>query len=524
MNGSITQFLDFIGSLPFSKKISIAFTFILVIAGFAFMFFLANQEDYQVLFNNLSPQDGSSIVVRLKEKNIPYKVEASGTTIMVPKEKVYELRLVLAGDGLPSGGGVGFEIFDKPDFRTTKFVQELNYRRALQGELSRTISMFNEVKASSVFLAIPKDSLFVDDKKPTSASIQLDLSSRLPANRVAAIVHLVANAVEGLDPNHVTVVDTKGRVLFKGEVEDDASSILSGTKLDYKRNSENEIKDNVQSMLEGIVGPGKAIVRVSAEIDFNKVTLNQEEYDPSSTVVRSKRNFEETMGAAENATGNPETLVNRRSGVLPSSNAARKTKTKKDIATNYEVNKTIREVIKPAGNISRLSVAAVIDGTYKLERLKDGTMKKLYSPRSEDEMKTFEEIVKKAMGYSEDREDRVSVRCIPFSDSMPADMNGTVESSEFNPITLLTENRKTLVNIALVILAFFLIVRPLLKSVRGIAQRPVFKGGELQSGTKGYVEIPVSEGINKRERILEISNSNPEKTREVIKGWIGEKE
>jgi len=522
MNGSITQFLDFIGSLPFSKKISIAFTLILVIGGFALMFFWANQENYQVLFNNISPQDGGTIVAKLKEQNVPYRVESNGTTIMVPAEKVYELRLTLAGDGLPNGGSVGFEIFDKPDFRTTKFVQELNYRRALQGELARTINLFKEIKSSAVFLVIPKDSLFMDEKKPSSASIQLDLGARLQSGRISAIVHLVANAVEGLEPNHVTVVDTKGRVIFKGQTEDDSSSMLSNTKLDYKRNTENEIKENVQSMLEAIVGPGNAIVRVSAEIDFNKMILNQEEYDPSATVVRSKRDFEETVGTAENAAKTPQTLLSQRSGVVSPSTTAQRVRSKKDAATNYEINKTTREIIKPAGTVKRLSVAAVIDGTYKLEKLKDGTMKKIYVPRSEAEMKTFEEIVKKAMGYSEDREDKVSARCIPFLDSVPVDMNDAVESPDFSPTTLLAKHRKTIVNLILIVLAFFLIVKPLLKSVKGITQGPAFEGAALPPGTKGYVGLPESGEINKRERVREISNSNPDKTREVIKGWIGE--
>ncbi len=522
MNGSGTQFLDFITSLPLSKKISIAFTLILVISGFALMFFWANQENYQVLFNNLSQQDGGAIVAKLKERNIPYRIEANGSIIMVPAEKVYELRLSLAGEGLPNGGSVGFEIFDKPDFRTTKFVQELNYRRALQGELARTINLFKEVKSSAVFLVIPKDSLFIEEKKPASASIQLDLGSRLPPGKLAAIVHLVANAVEGLEPNHVTVVDTKGRVIFKGNTGNEISSILSSTQLDYKRNIETEIRENVQSMLEGIVGSGKAIVRVSTEVDFNKIILNQEEYDPSATVVRSKRNFEETMGTAENSARPSQTLVNQRSGVLPSSNNAQKTKTKKDIATNYEINKTIREIIKPAGTVKRLSVAAVIDGVYKVEKLKDGSMKKLYVPRSADEMKTFEEIVKKAMGYSEDREDTVSVRCIPFSDAMPVDMNNVIESSQFNPLLLLAKHRKTIVNIILLALAFFLIVKPLLKSIKGITKESTLGRQELPPGADGYVGIPEPEGINQKKKVLEISNSNPEKAKEVIKGWIGE--
>jgi len=523
MNGSATQFFDFIGTLPFSKKISIAFTLMLVITGFAFMFFWANQENYQVLFNNLSQRDGGAILTKLKERNIPYRVEANGTIIMVPAEKVYELRLDLAGDGLPNGGSVGFEIFDNPDFRTTKFVQELNYRRALQGELARTINLFKEVKAASVFLVIPKESLFIEENRAASASIQLDLGTRLPPGKVAAIVHLVANAVEGLDPNHVTVVDTKGRVIFKGETGDDTSSLLSNSHLDYKKHIENEIRENVQSMLEEIIGPRKAIVRVSAEIDFDKIILSQEEYDPSATVVRSKRNFEETMGTAKKGVKTSQTLLNERSGVVPPSTGAQRTKTKKDIATNYEINKITREIIKPAGTVKRLSVAAVIDGTYKMENLKDGTTKKTYVPRSDDEMKTFEEIVRKAMGYSEDREDKVSVSCIPFSDSIPVDMKNAVEGDKFDPTMLLAKHRKTLINLLLMALAFFLIVKPLLKGLKGISQQEAaFARKELEPGTDGYVGIPEPVGMNQKERVLEISNSNPDKARQVVKGWIGE--
>jgi len=216
MSDSVSQFFNFVGSLPLSRKISIAFVLILTIAGFALMFMWANQVDYQILFNNLSPEDAGSIVSKLTERQVPYKIEANGTIIMVPAEKVYELRLALAGDSLPGGGNVGFEIFDHTDFRTTKFVQELNYRRALQGELARTINKFKEVNSSRVFIALPKESLFVEDSKPASASIQLELRSSLPASKLAAIVHLVASAVEGLEPGQVTVVDTKGRVVFKG--------------------------------------------------------------------------------------------------------------------------------------------------------------------------------------------------------------------------------------------------------------------------------------------------------------------
>ena len=523
MNESVRQFLNLLNSLPLSKKISIVFVIILVVTGFALMFFWTNQENYQMLFSNLSQRDASAIASKLKERNTPYRVEANGTMIMVPEEKVYELRLSLAGDGLPNGGNVGFEIFDHTDFTTTKFVQELNYRRALQGELARTINRFKEVNDSRVFIAIPEESLFIEDSKPASASIQLDLRSNLPPAKLTAIVHLVAGAIEGLEPEHVTVVDTKGRLIFKGGIGDESSSELSNTQLDYKTNVENEIKTNVQSMLEGIVGPGKAIVRVTAEIDFDKITLSEEEYDPSATAVRSSRNIEEVMQVGEKESKAAQTLIDKRRGVVPSPNQTQNKKTKKDVATNYEINKITRTILKSAGNIKRLSVAVVIDGNYELEKLEDGTTKRKYIPRSEQEVKTFEEIVKKAMGYNEDREDQILVSSIAFAGSAPIDTNSEVEASKFDQIvTIIKDYRKTIVNLLLVVLVFMLIVKPLLKSVKNITKEVIIQSRELASVSETYDKLPESKEMGRIERVREISKNDPEKAQQLVKGWIGE--
>jgi len=522
MNDSIGQFFNLVNSLPLSKKISMAFILTLVIAGFAFMFIWANKADYQVLFNNLSPEDGGAIVSKLKEGNIPYKVEANGTLIMVPAEKVYELRLVLAGDNLPRGGNVGFEIFDHTDFRTTKFVQELNYRRALQGELARTINQFKEVNSSRVFIVIPKESLFIEDSKVATASIQLDLGSSLPPGKIAAIVHLVGSAVEGLDPEQVTVVDTKGRVIFKGGDRSDTSSFLSTAQLDYKRSVENEIRKNVQSMLEGILGAGKAIVRVNAEINFDKITLNEEEYDSSTAVVRSKRNTEESIKTSEGGADTAQTLINQRRGVTSPLTGAQNTKTKKDSTTNYEINKITRTIFKPAGKIKYLSVAAAIDGTYKLEKLKDGTSKRTYIPRSEVELKKFEDIVKMAMGYSEDREDKISVSSMAFSQMISVDTKA--EKEGFDILKLVGNYRKTIINLLLAVLVFFIIIRPLLKSIKKMARETISERKELPSGTEGYSQISESREMSQKEKALETVKHSPEKTQQLLKGWIGERE
>lgn len=521
MNEFVSQFLNLLRSLPLSRKISMAFVLCLVIAGFVLMFLWANQVDYQVLFNNLSPEDGGAIITKLKEGNIPYRVDGNGTVILVPAERVNELRLAMAGDGLPTGGNLGFEIFDHTDFRTTRFVQELNYRRALQGELARTINQFKEVKSSRVFIVLPKESLFLDNITPASASIQLDLKSSLPANRLAAIIHLVANAVSGLEPEQVTVVDTKGRVIFKGGNRDDTTVLVNNAQLDYRRRIEDEIGKNVQTMLEGIVGSGKAIVRVNAEIDFNRTTLNEEEYDPLETAVRSMRNIEESSGRGASQEGGGATTVNQRRGVLPGEGLTQSMKSKKDTTTNYEINKITRQIFKPAGEISRLSVAAVIDGAYQAEKREDGTTKKTYIPRSDAELRTFQDIVKKAMGYSEDREDQVSVSSIPFSEAMQTETATDIEGGRFDLPEFVMAYKKIIINLFLVTMVFFLIVRPLLRGLRRVGEETTLRLGELSAGS-GQAQIPESGEVGRKERILQISNKKPEKTQQLLKGWINE--
>ncbi len=519
----MNQLLNALKSLPLSKQISMAFILSLVVAGFVFMFFLANQEDYQILFNNLSAEDGGAIVSKLQEKNIPYRVGAAGNTIMVPAAKVHELRLTLAGEGLPNGGQVGFEIFDDTNFGATKFVQQLNFRRALQGELARTINQFKEVKNSRVFIVIPKETLFVEERRPASASIQLDLRSRLPAAKAAAIVHLVANAVDGLGVDQITVVDTKGRVIFKGTGGGNPSSLLSTTQLDHKRQVENEIKDNVETMLQGIVGVGKAIVRVIADIDFEKITLNEEEYDPSTTVVRSRRNIEESsqVGAG---TARTNANVNQRRGVVPPQSSSQNQKSKKDSTINYEINKIIRTTVKPAGTIKRLSVAAVIDGKYKIENSEDGSAKKTYIPRTEKELQQFEEIVKKAMGYSEDREDQVSVSSIAFSEMIPDELMAAGEESPFDLLKFMGGFRKTIINFGLILMVLFLIVRPLLKSLQNVKSQIVLNPAELPAGDGDYQSRPETKITDQRQEALKISRNDPEKAQQVINGWVGNME
>jgi flagellar M-ring protein FliF len=522
MNEAVAQLIMLIKSMPASKKLGMLVVIFLLISGFATLFILANRIDYQVLFNNVSSQDAGAILEELKKKNVPYKIEGNGTIIMVPAEKVYDLRLSLVSQGFPKEGNIGFEIFDKTDFKTTRFVQELNYQRALQGELARTIAKFNEVDSAKVFIVIPKESLFVEDAKPPTASIQLELKSNLAPGKLAGIIHLVASAVEGLDPEQVTVVDTKGRIIFKGgNSGNGASGLLNNMQLEYKGRVEGDIRSNVQSMLEGIVGLGRAIVRVTAEIDFNKITLNEEEYDPSATVVRSKRDIEESSQAENSSTNNPQSVINERVGVIPSENSMQNGKKKKDTVTNYEINKVTRAIFKPAGTVQRLSVAAVIDGTYEIETLEDGTENRKYIPRSEEEISQFEAIVKSAMGYNEDREDQISVSSIPFADNLPA---AQVQDDEkkFDIYQMLSDSKKIIVNLILMILVFFVLIRPLLKSFKKMAAEPIFERKQLSAVNEDLQQIESTASMGRRERVFEVAKKNPERTEQLIKGWIGD--
>lgn len=520
MNNSLAQFANFIKSLPLAKKITVAVVILLLMAAFAVMFTLANQVDYRVLFNNLSAQDAGAIIEKLKEKNIPYKIEGGGSTILVPAEQVYELRLKMVGDGLPRDGQIGFEIFDKTDYKTTQFVQSLNYQRALQGELARTINCFKEVKSSRIFIVLPKETLFVEDAKPASASVLLDLKSNLPPERLTAIVHLVASAVEGLEPEEVTVVDTKGRVIFKGGNSNRTSAFLNNSQLDYKTKIESEVSRNVQSMLEGIIGTGNAIVRVNADIDFNKINMNEEEYDPAAAVVRSKRDIEESSQAGNATQDTAPSTINQRTGVIPSESLTQNGRKKKDTLTNYEINKVTRIISKPAGNVKRLSVAAVIDGRYETVKAADGAEKRNYIPRTDEELKKFEDIVKGAMGYNEDREDKVSVSSIPFSEALPSESR--MESGAFDFMAFLRDYRNTLINLCLLVAVFFILIKPLINTLKNMPKEPLVNIKGIPSNMQANMQLP---GVNTKgqiERVIEVSRSNPEKTEQLIRGWMSE--
>lgn len=296
MSEGLKKLLQPILVLSPNKRLVVGGVVLLSILFFSMLIVVANKTDYRPLFANLTSEDAGEIIKKLKEQKVPYQIAGDGKAILVPSDKVYDLRLSMASDGLPQGGGVGFEIFDRKNFGVTEFVQKLNYQRALQGELSRTISQLAGVEQARVHLALPEKTIFKDSEKPPTASVILKMKSnrQLRENEVQGISHLVASAIEGMDPDQVTVLDSRGKILSKGGSSDSGNKMTS-TMLEMQRNYEKNLEERLQSLLDKAVGSGKSVARVTAAFDFKQVEKFEEKYDPESPVVRSEQRSEEKM-------------------------------------------------------------------------------------------------------------------------------------------------------------------------------------------------------------------------------------
>lgn len=473
MNPVIERILNMFREMPLHRKILLGVVVLVALSGFVTMFIWANKTRFEPAYTSLSREDAGAIVEKLKENNTPYKLSGNGTTILVPKDKVYDVRLTMAREGIPKGGGVGYEIFDKTEFGTTEFVQKINKKRAIQGELGRTISAFDEVKSARVMIVMPEESVFVEETKEPSASILLELNDELEEEKVASIAHLVASSIQDLTPKLVTIVDTAGRILFEGKSEAEKARLeaenLADSQYKYKVRYEENLARRIQSMLERIVGKDRAIVRVTSEMDFSKKNVNEEIYDPferETEFVRSRKQKSEKVTKEgpdnEPSTVNPVVPPGAREG-----GAGNEIVNKKADTVNYEISKRVRQTEKPLAVIERLSVAAVVDGEYEYQTDEQGNTEQVYVPRSQEEMQQFRDIVVKAMGFNEIRQDQVSVETFPFAKI--AEMEKPEEKAE-GWRQVQKEYGRTIANVLLVILLFLFIIRPIIKTVRDIKE------------------------------------------------------
>jgi flagellar M-ring protein FliF len=433
----------------FTQKLSITQKVIIVTAIIAVLTILVvvlmnsvkSTADYSVLYSDLNPEDAAKIVENLKENKVEYELKDGGGTILVPKEKVYEMRVELAGQGLPASSTVGYEIFDKSNLGMSEYVQKLNYKRALEGELARTINSLEEVKSTRVHIVLPEKALFKEDQKQPTASVTLQLKPNKTMSQatVAGIQNLVAKSVEGMQPDAVTVVDHKGRIISTEPI--DKSSIAGMTAAQHQQQIEVEqyLSQKVQSMLDNVLGAENASVKVTADLNFTQIEKTITDYDPEKQVVRSEQNITEKSQSTDSLS-------------YPAVNMA---KDQSNVISNYEISQSIEKIVNEVGNIKRLTTSVLINGTTKIVD-KNGKKVIEYTPRTKEELQQLELAVKNAVGYDPNRNDQISVLNVPFDNSYYEDIIKDSQPVEWYNVP---ENRKLILLVAIIILTLIFMFR-----------------------------------------------------------------
>ena len=435
-----------------------------VLAFFVYLTSRLATPDMSLLYAELDNQDSGQIVTRLEELNVPYRIEGNGSRIMVAQDQVARVRLQMAQEGLPSGGSIGYEIFDRSEgFGTTNFVQNINHLRALEGELARTIKSIANVKQARVHLVMPQRELFSRDRQDPSASIVLVMRSqgRIDRAQVAAIQHLVAAAVPGLKPTLVSIIDDKGTLLARGAADDDPTQ-LATTAEERRIAYETRLIRTVEEMLERTVGPGNVRAQISAEMDFDRITENSETYDPDGQVVRSTQTVEESAGSNEGqepgvTVGNnlPDADLDQ----LGEGGGSQSNSSRSEETVNYEISRTVKTAVRETGLVRRLSVAVSVNGITTIGE--DGET--VYEARSEEEMAQLAALVRAAVGYDENRGDTLEIVNLRFT-GLDADLQADDTILGFEKAELM-RFAELLVLGVVAILVLLLVVRPLISRV-----------------------------------------------------------
>lgn len=451
-----------------------------------FFFFLTSRMStgqMSTLYNELPNADSAAIIQKLDTMQIPYTVSSDGTQIKVPTDQVGKLRMTMAADGLPSGGGVGYEIFDKQSsFGTTTFVQNINQLRALEGELARTISTVQGVRAARVHLVLPERELFARQTRPATASVFLTLrgSTALSREQISAIQHLVSAAVPQLKPQAISIIDNAGNLLARGTTDEDNSVVGAGgqTGEEVRRDFEARTAQQVEDLLGRTVGFGKVRATVSADMDFNRVVTNEEKFDPEGAVPRSTQSVSETSANSETSGSGGGVSV---SNNLPGGDAAggaggsgnNSNNNRTEETTNFEIGKKVINTVQELGTVKKLSIAVIVDGNYTNETDKDGKTTQTYAPRNPEEMAKLEELVKSAIGFDANRGDTVKIENMQFARDAEAAPEDTL------PLGFTKEDLSKLLETVVLglvaILFILLVVRPLTNRV--MAQVPASGGG-----------------------------------------------
>lgn len=515
-----------------------------------FFFFLTsrlNTSEMTLLYGDLNASDSGKIIGQLESMGVPYEVRANGTQVLVPNEKSLGLRMKMAEAGLPNGGSIGYEIFDRSEgLGTTSFVQNVNLLRALEGELARTIRAINQVHEARVHLVMPKRELFSRRKQEPTASVVVKTvgGERLPKTQVMAIKHLVSAAVPSLKINRISIIDHRGRLLARAGDEDDTGAMASADSEELRRTQEARLIRTVEELLEQSVGIGKVRAQVNVEMDFDRISTNSETYDPEGQVVRSTQTVEESAKANDGAGASVSVAnnlpdANQNNGAGGTANASART----EETVNYEISKTVRSHVRESGIVRRQSIAVLVDGTYKTGE--DG--KSVYSPRSKEELEKLAALVRSTIGFNEKRGDKVELVNLQFI----TDPNGDLVAAE--PLFGLTKSDYFRIGeifvLAIVgILVILLVIRPLvartldaLPSALEAAKEHAMLADHSEdamalSGPSGagmssaaiedeesMIDLQAIEGKVKAstlKKIAEIVERHPEETVGIIRQWM----
>jgi flagellar M-ring protein FliF len=429
----IEQIQQLLASLTLRQKMTIAIAAVVVIAGVWGLSRWNTERDFKPLFTGLAPEDAGAVVARLKESGQEFRLSDNGTSVMVPSGRVAELRLELAGAGLPKTGRIGFELFDRANLGTSEFAEQVNYHRALEGELERSVMSLREVEGARIHITLAKESIFTELRQPAKASVLLKLKpgQKLSPANVAAVCHLVANGVGGLAAESISVLDEAGNLLNRPRqslAEDGSAG--SEAMLDYRKTVERDVQVKIASTLEPLLGPDHFRIGVSADVDFSKGEQSEEVFDPTKSVMVTSQRTEDGSGASLQS-GVPGTASNLpRPTSRPGSSWKEYSRRTENIA--YQSSRTVKRVTLPQGNLKRLSISVLIDHGLRWE----GTapkLKKVIEPPTPQKLKVIRDVVAAAAGFQTDRGDQLVVESFPFDETLRAEPIGGSSSAPADP-------------------------------------------------------------------------------------------
>jgi flagellar M-ring protein FliF len=534
---SLVSFLKGLGAARLMAMVAVTAA---LIGFFGFVIMRVTTPQMTTLYTDLSYEDSSGIIKELERQAIPYELRNDGAVIMVPKDKVTRLRMKLAEGGLPKGGGVGYEIFDKSDaLGTTSFVQNINHLRALEGELARTIQAIDRVQAARVHLVLPERPLFSRETPEPSASIVVRVRGALEPQQIRAIRHLVASAVSGLKPQRVSIVDEAGQLLADGASSDPDNAVGDERRAAFEKRLRNE----VEAIVSSVVGAGRARVQLSADFDYNKITQTSDRFDPEGRVLRSSQTREESSATAENSgqvTVNNELPGNQ--GQNTPAPAARDQSKKTEETNNYEISRTTKTEVTEAGRVNRISVAVLVDGNYA--KNEKGEM--VYQDRSKEQLDRIAALVRSAIGFDQKRGDQVEVVNLRFAEApviVPfAEPTGLLGMIQFTKDDLMYVIELG-VMMLLGLVVQFMVIRPLVRRIIASEEiaapsgnMPALADGSAQGAgataqnlvagaTAQMIDVAQVQGqvhAQSVHRVGELAERNPNETAAIVRQWLSE--